>query len=103
MLPMIAFAYLAALIISLAGLFYLDYRYRLAFFTQPQLTIRVIAISVIFFLAWDVAGVYLDVFSTNQQFVSGLNLGHPDLPIEEPIFLILLSYVTLLVWRARTQ
>ncbi|TAK89527.1 lycopene cyclase domain-containing protein [Patescibacteria group bacterium] len=97
------FIYLITLVVSLGGLFYLDYRYRLAFFTQPQLTTRVVAISVLFFLVWDVVGILVGIFSTNQRYVSGVSLAHPNLPLEELLFLTLLSYLTLLIWRWRTQ
>lgn len=55
---------------------------------------------LLFFLAWDIAGIWLKVFSTNQRYVLGLYLFTPDLPIEECFFLILLTYVILLVTRA---
>jgi len=100
---MTAFAYLFTLLVSLAGLAYADYRYRLALFYQPKQTIRVISVSVLFFLIWDVAGITLDIFHTNPRYVSGLHLGHPDLPIEELLFLTLLTYLTLLFWRFRTR
>lgn len=59
----------------------------------------IIAVSVGFFLAWDVTGIILDVFSTNQQWVSGLYVVTPDLPVEEFLFLAFFSYLVIIFWR----
>lgn len=77
----------------------LDWRYRLAWFWQPRRALLYIAIGLTFFLLWDIAGITLDVFSTNQQWVSGLYIGTPDLPIEEIGFLIFFNYFVLCSWR----
>ena len=93
--------YLIFILFSLVCLYYLDYKKKLVFFAMPRKSAVVLVVTVVFFLLWDTAGVALGIFSTNQRFVSGLNLGHPDLPIEEVFFLTLISYVTLLIWRWR--
>lgn len=95
------YAYLLSLIVSLSGLLYLDYKKHLAWFWNGRKTATTLAIGLIFFLAWDISGIVLNVFSTNQAWVSGLYLVTPNLPIEEFLFLTLLCYQTVLVWRWR--
>lgn len=53
-----------------------------------------------FFLLWDICGIILGIFRTNPTYTVGLNIFTPNLPLEEVLFLILLSYVTLLTYKA---
>ena len=91
--------YLVALVVSLAGLIYGDYKLKLALFVKPALATKILLTSIIFFLIWDIVGIFYGIFSTNQEFVSGLYFFTSDLPLEELLFLTLFSYVTLLTWR----
>lgn len=96
-------AYALILCVSLSGLAILDWRYKLLLWrsrASKSATLATIAAMLLFYLAWDIAGIWLKVFSTNQRYVLGLYLFTPDLPIEECFFLILLTYVILLVTRA---
>lgn len=94
------FAYLAALLISIAGLGFLDWRYRVAVFSQPRRALLTIGIGVAVFLAWDIAGVSLGIFFRGDAgYMTGVLLA-PEVPLEELFFLILLNYQTLLLWRA---
>ncbi|MFF2620608.1 lycopene cyclase domain-containing protein [Oerskovia jenensis] len=96
---MIGFAYLAALLVSLGGLAVLDRRFRLAFWADPARTTITLVVGVLFFLAWDVAGLALGIFARGDSpHMTGLQLA-PELPVEEAVFLTLLCYNTLLVWR----
>ncbi|MHA7135412.1 lycopene cyclase domain-containing protein [Oerskovia turbata] len=97
---MIGFAYLGALALSLGGLAVLDRRFRLAFWADPVRTALTLGVGVAFFLAWDVAGLALGIFARGDSpHMTGLQLA-PELPVEEAVFLTLLCYNTLLVWRA---
>lgn len=91
--------YLLALLVSLCGLAYADRRYKLVLFREPKLAAGLLLITVCFFLSWDIAGIVYGVFSTNQDWVSGVHIISPDLPIEEIFFLVLLGYTTLTSWR----
>ena len=93
--------YLSALVLSLLGLGALDARHRLALFGgTPVRTLLTVAIGVVFFLAWDVAGISAGVFFRGSgPYQSGVLLG-PELPLEEVFFLMLLCYVTLLSYLA---
>ncbi|HSX31722.1 MAG TPA: lycopene cyclase domain-containing protein [Candidatus Saccharimonadales bacterium] len=93
------YVYLLSLLGAATGVLLLDRRFKLAWFWQPGRTAWYIAIGFVFFLAWDVTGVALDVFSTNQVWVTGLYVVTPDLPIEEIIFLLFLNYLALCSWR----
>ncbi|MFJ4108265.1 lycopene cyclase domain-containing protein [Oerskovia enterophila] len=96
---MTGFAYLGALVVSLGGLAVLDRRFRLAFWADPARTAITLVVGVLFFLAWDVAGLALGIFARGDSpHMTGLQLA-PELPVEEAVFLTLLCYNTLLVWR----
>jgi len=56
------FLYLAALLLSNCGLFLLDIRHKLAFSTSPKAAGLSIAIAVVLFLIWDLAGIALGIF-----------------------------------------
>lgn len=94
------FAYLAALLFSITGLGLIDFRFRLALAIAPLRGFLVLAISVAFFLAWDVAGILLGIFFRGEAtHLTGILLA-PELPLEELFFLILLSYTALIVFTA---
>ncbi len=96
---MIAFAYLAALLVSLGCLALCDHRWRLAFFHDPRRAAWTVGIGVVAFLLWDVAGLLLGIFARGDSpHMTGLLLA-PELPVEEAFFLTLLCYVSLLAWR----
>lgn len=96
----IGFAYLGALAVSLGGLALIDRRLRLAFWHDARRTAIVLAVGVVVFLLWDVAGLALGIFARGDSpHMTGLLLA-PELPVEEAVFLTLMCYSTLLVWCA---
>ena len=91
--------YLGCLCFSLLGLGILDYRYRLALFFDHIRTLKIVAIIVALFIAWDSLGIMLGIFFIGKtKYLTGIRLGH-EFPLEELFFLLLLTYVTLLMWR----
>lgn len=80
---------------------FLDKKHKIAWFWNSKITAFCIFITVMFFLVWDITGISLGVFSTNQDWVTGLHAFTPDLPVEEFLFLTLLGYLTVLLWRWR--
>jgi lycopene cyclase domain-containing protein len=89
------FLYLLALLIALAGMVVLDRRYRLFFWMDARRATIVLAVGLIFFLGWDLAGIGLGIFFRGETaFMTGLQLA-PELPIEEPLFLLLLGYLAM--------
>jgi lycopene cyclase domain-containing protein len=101
--------YLAILVVSLLGLGIADWHYTLVVFdskkpptkTSPRLLafLSTLVIMLVLFLLWDMSGIILGIFRTNPQYTLGLNLITPNLPIEEVLFLTLLVYVTLIVYK----
>lgn len=94
-----SFFYLAALLFSIFGLLIIDNRYKLAFWYDWRITGIVLGVAIGFFLAWDFAGIALGIFfNGSSPYDLGIHLA-PDLPVEEPVFLFLLSYTSLVAWR----
>jgi lycopene cyclase domain-containing protein len=96
---MTGFAYLGALLLALAGLGTLDWRHRLAFWSDALRAAVCVGVGVAFFLLWDLAGLALGIFARGESpHMTGVLLA-PELPLEEVFFLTLLSYNALLAWR----
>jgi len=87
--------YLAALLVSLAGMIVLDWRLRLFFWRDWRRAIVVLVVGLAFFLLWDVQGIRLGIFFRGEtSFMTGVQLA-PELPLEEPFFLLLLCYLAM--------
>ena len=91
--------YLGSLVLSVCGLGLLDYRHRLAIFDgQLARTLITVAVGVVFFLGWDLAGIAHGVFFRGAgPYMTGVLIA-PELPVEEVLFLTLLCYVLLLTY-----
>lgn len=89
------YLYLAALLVSIAGMVTLDVRFKLFFAAAPARATIVLIAGLAFFLAWDVAGITLGIFFRgNPELLTGILLA-PELPLEELFFLTLLCYTTM--------
>jgi lycopene cyclase domain-containing protein len=98
----VSFVYLAALLISIAGLATLDFKFKLAI-AKSKGYLCLILIPLVFFLTWDLAGISAGIFFRgNTQHLTGILLA-TELPLEEIFFLILLSYSALLLLKAFTR
>ena len=87
--------YLLTLLVSLAGMVVLDWRFRLFFWRSPGRATLVLGVGVLFFLAWDLLGIGLGIFYRGETvLMTGLQLA-PELPIEELFFLTFLCYLTM--------
>ncbi|MGR2753588.1 lycopene cyclase domain-containing protein [Agromyces arachidis] len=94
---MTGFAYLAGLLAVIACMALIDARWRLVFWRAPLAATVAIATGLAFFLLWDAAGIALGVFFRgDSQIVTGVELA-PELPLEEPVFLVFLCYLTLVL------
>lgn len=90
--------YLAFLLIGLVGLAIIDWRWKLVWVYGRRRTLATLAISVAFFLVWDATGIGHGIFfEGSNAWLVGVNLA-PNLPIEEPVFLALLSYQALIAY-----
>jgi lycopene cyclase domain-containing protein len=87
--------YLLALLVSLTGMVVLDRRFALFFFRDARRASIVLAVGIVFFVCWDLAGIGLGIFFRGETpFMTGLLLA-PELPLEEIFFLALLCYLTM--------
>jgi lycopene cyclase domain-containing protein len=88
----VSLLYLGALLVSLAGMVVLDVRFKLFFAAAPVRAAIVLVAGLVFFLAWDIAGISQGVFFRgNPGLLTGVLLA-PELPLEELFFLALLIY-----------
>lgn len=95
--------YLVALLVSLTGMVVLDRKYELFFWRDARRASIVLIVGVVFFVAWDLAGIGLGIFFRGEtEFMTGLLLA-PELPLEEIFFLTLLSYLTMNLYGAFTR
>ena len=93
-----SFLYLAALLVALVGMVVLDRRFRLFFWQGATRAGVVLAIGLVFFLVWDLQGIRLGIFFRGEtSFMTGWQWA-PELPLEEPLFLLLLCYLTMNVY-----
>jgi lycopene cyclase domain-containing protein len=92
---MTSFLYLAGLLVSLAGMVVLDRRFRLFFWRSAWRAAIVLAVGLTFFLVWDLQGIRLGIFFRGEtSFMTGWQWA-PQLPLEEPFFLLLLCYLAM--------
>ncbi|MFB0837347.1 lycopene cyclase domain-containing protein [Arthrobacter sp. E44] len=91
---MTAVAYLAFLLVSLGCMVLLDQRLRLFFWQDARRAAVVLAAGLVFFLAWDLSGIGLGIFFRGHNETIGIELA-PELPLEEPIFLVFLCYLVM--------
>jgi len=93
----VSFVYLGSLLVSLACVVLVDVRFRLFLGHDWWRAFVVLAVGVVFFLAWDLAGIGLGIFLRGDgPFMTGVMLA-PELPLEEPIFLLFLCEVTMVL------
>lgn len=90
--------YLAALLALIGCMLLLDRRFRLFFWRDPLVAAIVTAVGTVFFLAWDVFGIALGIFLRGDGAIATGILLAPELPIEEPVFLVFLVLCTMVLY-----
>ncbi|WOF22665.1 lycopene cyclase domain-containing protein [Microbacterium betulae] len=89
--------YLAALVVSLGCVLLVDRRYRLFLWHAPKDAAVVLAVGLAFLLAWDLAGIGLGIFfRAETELMTGVLLA-PELPLEEPVFLLFLCELAMVL------
>lgn len=89
--------YLAFLSLAFACVVAVDLRFRLFLGRSWRRAILVLAAGLAFFLAWDLTGIALGVFARGDgPFLTGVMLA-PELPVEEPVFLLFLCELTMVL------
>jgi len=87
--------YLLSLLVSLAAMVLLDWKYALFFWRGGRRAAAVLGLGVLFLVCWDLAGIGLGIFYRGETgLMTGLQLA-PELPVEELFFLSFLVYLTM--------
>lgn len=94
---MMGFVYLACLLASLGAMTLMDARWRLVFWRAPWPSAIAVAAGTVFFLIWDAAGIVFGVFFRGDSTITTGIVLAPELPLEEPVFLVFLCYLTLVL------
>lgn len=89
--------YLLSLIAVIGCIVSVDMRFRLFLGRSWRDGCLVLGAGVLFFLAWDLAGIGLGIFSRGDSpYLTGIMLA-PELPLEEVFFLLLLCELTMVL------
>ncbi len=95
--------YLIGLLLSIVGTAIIDWRYHLAFWHDRRRTLLTVSIGTIVFAAWDLVAIGLGIFiHDNGRFNLALANAH-IFPPEEIVFLLLLCYSTLVIYRGTAR
>lgn len=90
--------YLAALLVTLGCMLLLDRRFRLFFWRDAVSASVVTLVGLLFFLLWDAAGIAGGIFFRGEAVVATGIVLAPELPLEEPVFLLFLSVCTMVIY-----
>ena len=90
--------YLVSLLLGTSCMLLLDHRFRLFFWRDAKAAAIVTAVGLLFLLAWDLAGIGLGIFLRGEGTIATGLLLAPELPIEEPVFLVFLVLCTMVLY-----
>lgn len=90
--------YLTALLAATACMLLLDWRFRLFFWKDALAASLVTTAGTLFFLAWDAAGIAQGIFFRGEAIIATGIVLAPELPLEEPVFLLFLVICTMVVY-----
>ncbi|GAA1182696.1 MULTISPECIES: lycopene cyclase domain-containing protein [Nesterenkonia] len=94
---LLSLLYLAALLISGGSLLLVDWRFEVFLFREPLRAGAVLVLGLVFFLAWDLAGISLGIFLHGPgPYMTGIMLA-PELPLEELFFLLFLCHLSMVL------
>ena len=93
-----SFAYITLLIFTIFCLALIDWRYKLAFWRNTKKAFKTLLISSLFFVIWDFLGIKLEIFYHGSSNFSLPFVILLEFPLEEIFFIILLCYVTLIIY-----
>lgn len=92
------FEYLVILLGTLGCMLLLDRRFRLFFWRDAVTATVVTVVGLAFFLVWDIAGIMGGIFFRGEAAVATGIVLAPELPIEEPVFLLFLVVCTMVIY-----
>ncbi|MFA5606295.1 MAG: lycopene cyclase domain-containing protein [Leucobacter sp.] len=90
--------YLLLLIIGIVCMLLIDRRFRLFFWSDPAVALLITAVGTALFLVWDVVGIVAGVFLRGEGAIATGIILAPELPLEEPVFLVFLVLCTMIVF-----
>lgn len=92
-MPNLSWLYLAILVFSLIGMTLIDFRYKVCLFADWRRWSKTLGAAIAAFLTFDYIAIALGIFiAGTSEFASGIFLPG-QMPIEEPLFLLLLTYL----------
>lgn len=95
---MIGALYLIFLLVSLGCMLLLDWRFRLFFWRDPWAATIVTVTGLVFFLVWDAVGIATGIFIRGDAAIATGIVLAPEMPLEEPVFLLFLTVCTMIVY-----
>lgn len=90
------YTYLFIHLCSLAGPLLLSFDRRVAFYKKWRFLFPAIVLPALFFILWDEYFTRIGVWSFNEQYITGIKIGH--LPIEEILFFFTVPYCCVFVY-----
>lgn len=90
--------YLAALLAGIGCMLLLDHRFRLFFWHDPAVATVITVVGTALFLLWDFAGIAAGIFLRGDSAAATGIVLAPELPLEEPVFLIFLVLCTMVIF-----
>ncbi|WP_442918544.1 lycopene cyclase domain-containing protein [Leucobacter sp. MMO-75] len=95
---MISFVYLACLLAGIGCMLLIDYRFRLFFWRDAAAATLVTLAGTAFLLLWDAAGIAAGIFLRGGSGIASGVVLAPELPLEEPVFLVFLVLCTMVLY-----
>ena len=90
--------YMMALLGGISCMLLIDHRFRLFFWRDASAAFLVTTAGTVFLLLWDAAGIAAGIFLRGDtEIATGIVLA-PELPIEEPVFLVFLVICTMVLY-----
>lgn len=90
--------YLLLLLAGIGCMLLLDQRFKLFFWHDPAVALLVTAVGTALFLLWDLAGIAAGIFLRGDSSIATGIVLAPELPLEEPVFLVFLVLCTMIVY-----
>lgn len=96
---MLSWSYAIGILFALSGLLLIDRHGKLAFWHDAKRTALTVVSAMGIFIAWDLLGIHFGIFfNGDSPYTLGLEL-LPQFPVEELLFLFLLCYMPLVIYR----
>lgn len=92
------FLYLLLLLAAIGCMLLLDHRFTLFFWQDPAIAALITVVGTALFLAWDIAGIAAGFFLRGDSAIASGVVLAPELPLEEPVFLIFLVLCTMVIF-----